>query len=401
MSLPDAILEQMTSVLSRSAGTPVRVLHRESLATGWSAQFETYPWVTRCRIEERTGKMPASVIVKVRRPAIHRYRESFRLDHERAALEFLTSIGCTAGPRLLAADREAGLIIMEDLGTGLALEDLLVGHDASLASDALVAFAATLAQMHAATLGRAERYYQLRGRFGSVDPAFDRVSILGISIEHSWSQVQQIATNLLHLPAPDAVGKDVKELLHILSEPGPLLALSNGDTSPANCRISEEGLRFLDFEHACFRHVLLDVAALRFPFPACGCWSRLPEAVSQRAEEAYRKQMALACPELLDANKYSHGMAVACAAWTIIRAVRLPKLDQIDVPHPMSFSRRGQLLDTIATTLHCCEQSGRLPALASWLASVSDALRARWSPLASVQPFYPAFQPYTLGEAHD
>jgi hypothetical protein len=75
-----------------------------------------------------------------------------------------------------------------------------------------------------------------------------------------------------------------------------------------------------------------------------------------------------------------------------VRAIRLPKLEQADEPQPMGFSRRGQLLDTITTAVNCSQQSRSLQSLASWLASLSEALRARWPRLTSPQPFYPAFQ---------
>ena len=90
-----------------------------------------------------------------------------------------------------------------------------------------------------------------------------------------------------------------------------------------------------------------------------------------------------------------HRLTAACAAWTMVRMVRLPKLEKADTPQPMGFSRRGQLLDTITTSVNCSQQSHSLPSLTSWLASVSDALRARWPHLPSAQPFYPAFQSRT------
>lgn len=393
IGLPDAIFQRVTQLLSMSAGTRVHITQSKPATSGWSAQFgiSPWPWVTRCTIEAETDAVPNSVIVKVRRPMGHLRRTLDLFHREQAALEFLTVIGSAAGPRLLAADNEAGILVMEDLGTGPALEDLLVGSNASAASHGLVAFATALGQMHATTAGRAEEYSQLRSRHEPIDPAFDRISILGNDIGHSWRQLQEITTSHPYFPPPNDVGSDVDELLRILSEPGPYLALSNGDTSPANCRISDDRLRFLDFEHAAFRHALLDVAALRFPFPACPCWSHLPEDVGQRAEDAYRKQMAHSCPDVLDPTKYAQGLTAACAAWTIVRMVRLPKLEKIDEPQPMGFSRRGQLLDTITTTVSCSQQSRSLPTLASWLASVSDVLRVRWPHLPPTQPFYPAF----------
>ncbi len=80
MSFPDAVFQRVTQLLSTYAGTPVHV--------------------------------PSSVIVKVRHPAVHRRSEPERFHNEQAALEFLTLIGGAAGPRLLAADNEAGLLII-------------------------------------------------------------------------------------------------------------------------------------------------------------------------------------------------------------------------------------------------------------------------------------------------
>ncbi len=369
MSLPDAVSRRVTGLLCECAGTQVRVARSEPVTEGWSAQFAAWPWVTRCTIEGDSGAVPGSVIVKVRRPEARIRSEPERLHNERAALEFLAAIGSAAAPRLLATDDEAGILVMEDLGSGPALEDLLLGNDSSAAERGLVAFAGTLGRMHATTAGRAAEYYRLRSEFGPVDPAFDRISILGVAIECAWSELQEIVVDRPYLPSP----------------------AGDGDTCPQNCRMADGGVRFVDFEHASFRHALLDAAALRFPFPACPCWSRLPEDVGRRAEAAYRQELARTCPAVLDRASYAHGLTAACAAWTIVRAVRLPKLENADAPHPMGFSRRGQLLDTIDTTVGCAHHSRSLQSLASWLANLSQALRLRWPHIASVQPCYPAF----------
>ncbi|HZO72506.1 MAG TPA: hypothetical protein VFB60_09920 [Ktedonobacteraceae bacterium] len=397
MRLSDTFLQRITHLLSTSAGTLVRIVETEPITEGWSARFgmSPWPWVARCAITAETGVkttiLPASVIVKARHPARHFRSEPERFHNEAVALDFLTRIESAAGPRLLAADHEEGLLILEDLGTGPALEDLLVGHDAWRAEQGLIAFATALGRMHAATVGHATSYYHLRSRFGPVDPAFDRLSILGIDIREAFRRLQEITASRLYLPPAVDVEKDVDEILRVLAEPGPFLTFSNGDSSPANCRVSDDGLRFLDFEHACFRHALLDVVALRFPFPACPCWSHIPEEIVQRALDAYKEHVVRSCPEILDPIRYTQGLTAACAAWTIVRATRLPKLEKTDEPQPMGFSRRGQLLDTIATTVACSQQSRSLQSLAGWLTDVSQALRLRWPHLPLAQPFYPAF----------
>src|SRR5260370_8174386 len=119
------------------------------------------------------------------------------------------------GPGLLTAENEPGILVMEDLGIGPALEDLLAGRDASAALQGLVAFSAALGQMHATTTGHATEYYQLRRRHGLVDPAFDRISIFGIDIERAFRRRQEITASRSSLPPlPDSV-PDVVQFLPI------------------------------------------------------------------------------------------------------------------------------------------------------------------------------------------
>lgn len=393
MTFPNSVADQVTELLREQTGKLARIVRSVPVAEGWSAQagLNPWPWIARCTLGGASAS-PMSVIVKVRRPEDHERRKDAWFCNEQAALEFLQSIGSDAGPRVLAADNKAGLLILEDLGTGPALEDVLMRGNPAAAEQALKSFARSLGRMHAAASGHADEYYRLRGRLGRVDPAQDRVSILGTDLRDSMTALKTIVASRSYLPALSDAQPDIDELVHVLLEPGAFLTFSNGDTCPANCRLSNAGTRFLDFEHAAFRHALLDVAALRFPFPACPCWSRVPDDVGRRAEDTYRTQMAPACPDVLDDVVYARGMTVACCAWTLVRAVRLPKLERADEPHPMGFSRRGQLLDAISTTIDAATQSRTLPSLAAWFASVHEVLSSRWPNVRSPQPLYPAFR---------
>lgn len=393
MNLSVVISQRVEQLLSALTGSLVCIERSEPVTEGWSAQFG-WPWVTRCTLKAETDTVPGSVIVKLRHQSIpHRCDPHERFVSEQSALAFLTMLGSAAGPHLLAADNEAGILMLEDLGAGLALEDMLLGSDASLARHGLVAFATALGQMHVSTIGHAQEYYQLKSACTAIDATNECIRLAGNDLRDIWQQLRLIAASHSYPPLPIGIEKEVDEMLCLLAEPGPYLAFSNGDISPSNCRLTETGIRFLDFENASFHHALLDVAMLRFPFPACPCWAHLPEDAGRAAEVAYREQMARACPGILDSTEYMHGLTVACAAWTILRMVRLPKLERVDEPQPMGFSRRGQLLDTIATTVDCARQSGgSLPGLASWLVSVSEVLRERWPQLPPTQLLYPAFR---------
>jgi hypothetical protein len=76
---------------------------------------------------------------------------------ELAALEHLTGMPEPVAPRLLGADADAGIVLMEDLGPGPSLADsLLTGGRARVRAD-LVSYAEALGAMHAWSMRRLDR----------------------------------------------------------------------------------------------------------------------------------------------------------------------------------------------------------------------------------------------------
>jgi hypothetical protein len=94
-------------------------------------------------------------------------------------------------------------------------------------------------------------------------------------------------------------------------------------------------------------------------------------------------------------------MAAATAAWAIVRVVRLPKLLAADEPHPMGFSRRGQLLDTLQVAVEAGRHAAVLPGLTRWFEETVRGLRDRWPGLPPAQAVYPAYrEPGNAGQWH-
>jgi hypothetical protein len=375
------ILVAAGQALGRALGANIAIRNPTPMIDGWSAQHGEYPYVRRC---EADAPSPSTVIVKARRPAAQG-RE--RIRREGIALTLFEEVGSNAGPRVLA--RREDFIVLEDLGRGPALEDVLVAHDPRAATDALVALARTLGAMQVATHGRHDAFY--RPLASGVDPRTDRVTLGGATIAQHWATLGELAS-VTGLPATRSADADLDEVTASLAEPGALLAVSSGDIAPQNCRLIDRSVRLLDFERACYRHALLDAAHLRLPFCGAPCWARLPAEVSAAMEDAYRAELAPACPALLDQRAYSTGMATATAAWAVTRLVRVPKLLAQDQPHPMGFSRRGQLVDTMQSAIDAAEQAGSLIALRAWLERVVAALRRIWPGLPAAQEVYPAFR---------
>ena len=167
--------------------------------------------------------------------------------------------------------------------------------------------------------------------------------------------------------------------------------MTNGDPCPANTRFTAGEMRSLDFEEAAFRHALIDVATLYFPFPTCPCWSLVPEEALGAAIGAWRAAFARHHPGITDDAEFLHGVAAACLAWVFLRLEPLSRLDGTDERQPVGFSKRAQRLATIDAAVRVARRSGSLPALTKWLAALSEALRERWSPAPLTLTVCPAF----------
>jgi len=141
------------------------------LETGYQAEITTitpidHPvygqTVFRAIFDRDVGPSGTSAIVKRRREA-GTWRSEISLSHnEIAALQFLSGQGVTVAPQVIASDDTAGIIVMEDLGSGPSLADMLFNHDSRAATAALVAFGTALGEMHAATAGADGEYYRHR-----------------------------------------------------------------------------------------------------------------------------------------------------------------------------------------------------------------------------------------------
>ena len=393
---------RVEEVLSERFGTRVRVAGVEA--------FPHYAHVSRCTLEVAGGTdaVPRSVIVRVARDRRDDPARSgvARLRNEQAALEFLRAIGSDLAPRCIAGDAGAGFLVSEDLGTGPSPLDLLLGDDAEIARQGLLAFARGLGTLHAQTAGRAAEYDARRAQLGPADAdpqgVFAGAWARG-RVEASWRRVQDVAAQL-GLPNPGGVDGDVAEVERTLAAPDAYLALSSGDPSPVNCKVVEGAVRFFDFEAAGFRHVLVDATVLRYLYPTGGPAWRVPEDVTVAMEAAYREELARGCPDALDDADYERGMAAACAAWTIVRLVRLPLVESGPDKNAWPLvppgwwgplptrSRRRQLVATVETCVASARRAGTLDALAAWCERLAGALRARWPEAAEGLPLYRAFE---------
>ena len=381
-NLPSAVRRAVEDALS------ARFVGRVHIAAE-APNFGT-SWVFRCTLlQSSCVAAPESVIVRIPREGTARW-ERAGLYHEQAALEYLAAIGGSLAPHFLAGGGGAGFVVTEDLGANPSLLDLLLGKDREAAGEGILAFARALGMLHARTAGRTEDLKVA-------------LPVVGVPVAEHWRQVRD-AVKQLGLPAPLGVEGDIEALARLLEEPGACLSLSSGDCSVVNCKISSDGVRFFDFENACFRSPFIDAVVLRCPYPTGAPPWWLPREVALPLESAYRLGLAEGCPAALDDNRYELSMAAACAAWTILRLARLPKADAGPDRDPWLLlppgwsepiptrSRRRQLAALLETCIASAHQAGAFEAFAGWCERLADALRERWPEAAADVPLFPAFR---------
>ncbi|WP_328865432.1 hypothetical protein [Streptomyces sp. NBC_00304] len=358
--------------------TPSRALAVQRLLTercsapvtvgGWQP---LEPWaVARFRVEGAGAARTA--IAKWVRPGTGRTarRESWRPAAECAALRFLAEdVETRLAPRVIAFDPAAGLLVLEDLAPRVALDTLLARDGAAAHAERLTAFARALGRLGAVTAGRADAYRSRRAALGPVDrEAADTQPFA----DHRQEGVRW--ATVLGVPPGVRVSAELTRADAVLSEPGPFLALSNGDAEANNLLVHASGradARLIDFEAARFTHALADAVCLYVPGPG---WLSVGDPVASGLAGRHRHALAQGVPQAEDDRLFGFGLAAACLSWALIRLRRFPALDA----RARGDESRSQLVATLEAAARTASNHSSLPHLAGWADRIAATLRSRW-----------------------
>ena len=362
VELSEAETRVMSTLLERAWGPRAQI---RGVAPIWNRSH-----VLRVRAD------PDRSVVMKRRDAKTRPR-SFGV--ELAALEYLNAMPVPVAPRLVAADAEAGILLMEDLTPGASLADALLGGDRERAQASLVAYAEALGAMHAWSMGRPGELADLRARYAPGAPlgpswlealARGRASFAG-------------AIGSLGLAA-DGADAEIGEIPYLLNGAG-YLGLVHGDACPDNVRVRGDGGRIFDFETSGWGPVVLDAAYLLAPFPSCWCFARLPAEVAAPAMAAYRARLEAAAIEL--GAEWDAAMAAAVATWIVARGPMISRVLEQDREWGTT-TLRPRLLTWLNSFIEAAGRAGVLPLLRALAEALREELGRRW-PRTAV-PDYPA-----------
>jgi Ser/Thr protein kinase RdoA (MazF antagonist) len=316
-----------------------------------------------------------SVVMKRRDPDAGPHRFGVEL----AALEYLNGMPVPVAPRLVAADAEAGILLMEDLGPGPSLADALLGEDRARAQAGLVAYAEVLGTMHAWSMGRPEELARLRARYApGAPPGPSWLAALTRGRAGFTGAMGPLGL------AADGIGAEIDEIPYLLNGTG-YQGLVHGDACPDNVRFLGGGGRVFDFETSGWGPVVLDAAYLLAPFPSCWCFARLPAGVAAPGLAAYRARMEAAGIEL--GSDWDAAMAAAVATWIVAGGPMISRALEQDREWGTT-TLRPRLLTWLDNFVEASGRAGVLPLLRALAQALREELGRRW-PQTAV-PDYPA-----------
>ncbi len=386
----NGILTTAEHILSATFGGQLRLEVAEGL--GGSHRSNVF----RCAALEAPAEAPATVVVK---HAVAGRNETYdpkalrgpacRLFNEWAGLRFLSEIANDASPapRFYGGNRQAGVIVIEDLGNGHRLDHLLLGDDAAMATTGLIEWAQALGRLHALTVGQRSIYDTLRNALGPREKA------TSITERHRrLLDCLKQACDVVGVKPHRGCQQDLPTVAAALAAPGAFDAYTHGDPCPDNTLYAGNALRLLDFESGNFRHALLDGVYGRIHFPTCWCVNRLPDAILRQMETAYRRELVTGCPEAEDDTRFYGAVVATCTDWTLETfAWGLSRLLEQDASWGMATGRQRGIVrfEILAQT---AEAFGHLEAVGATAGAIAAKLRTLW-PDVEDMPDYPAFTP--------
>lgn len=355
--------------------------------------------VARLRTLKAPSHVPATFIVKAVSPTEPTSAEQIRNDW--AALQLLTDLsagGVPLAPRCYGGDRNAPLVVMEDVGTGEGSPNLIVeGDDADAATESLLAYIRAIARLHGQTRGQSEQYYRLRRSIGPLsppkrlyhDPWSDAAVRTDAEIAAAVAEYHAVLEAVGTVATPGVDEEIVEATRRVEHDPGPWLALCQGDQNgQGNCLRGDGRLRLHDFGSGGFRHALIEGLPHWITW---GCTRRVPDAVMTAMDAAYRAVLAESRPLLAAEPEFGQAAADAMTRWHIFHVIsRVPDALRGDRPRGPA-TLRQQTIAWLDGYLTWSEQHARTTALAGTARRLVQGLRDRWPPHTHAIEYLPAY----------
>lgn len=297
---------------------------------------------------------------------VKEYLQPEEMTWSREAAGLKAAAGVRA-PRLIGVSADPAVVVMSDLGSGTNVAEALLGPDAALGRDQILAWAQAIGEFQAHTADRLHVFREALADGVRTDVTVGQIENLGSTLE------ARCAEN--GLPWVETVPDAIEEVVAPLRA-GSDLALTPSDPCPDNNLNGPDGLLLLDFEHAEIRHRAWEAAYLRVPWPSCWCAWQLPDGVSALALKAY-----------LDAAYGGDGppatfeadLDAATLLWCVLSVSWfLPAAHDGNSAHNADDDRMPGRWTLILTRLALAARVSGSEPLTTWAESTRAALVAQW-----------------------
>jgi hypothetical protein len=293
-----------------------------------------------------------------------RHNETSAFGNEVMALRTLPA---AYRPELVAVGPRT--VVMEDLGTGPSLADLLLGNDPDAARAALLVWAQSLGAVLRPTMGRGQRPEPL-DLSAEVANLVDLGTTFGVTPHASLDDDQ----------------RTLESVFNVESE---WFAFGPSDACPDNNRVFADGtLKFFDFEGAGWRSAASEAAYTRAPFCTCWCVAALPNGTTAAMEDAFMDALDPPSPDAFRAATGASAIAYVLQTMKYFR--HFLDTDRAVAPPGVDAPTHGR--QYVHGRLRLIgEYEERVPALATFANDMAEAMRDKW-PECTPLPRYPAFR---------
>lgn len=340
--------------------------HTEVVATELPGDWQ----VARLRLAGTGG--PRSVIAKWLRSNAQGWRtDPVQMAVEVVGLRFAEESAPGLVPQVIGTMWDAdtgGVMLLEDLAPRRPLDAIICAHGVSATTAVRLDYARAIGRLAASTAGREAEFLT---RLDGAAPMQDaRLRLLG----PPWPRLRQLLDGF-GVEIATGAEQEMGRLRRLFAEPGPFLALSNGDMMANNFMIDiddpDDHGRLIDFEFAHFDHALAHAANFFVPGPR---WMVVDDPIADQLEKEFRTTVTAGIPQAADDDSYQTGIAAGCVAMGFERCGNLPVMDS----RPPGHQSRLQRIATIEAAATSAEARGRWPALTGLLRDLARTLRRRW-----------------------
>ena len=364
-----SLLSLAAAVFQESSGCPA-VLSDPVVIKNWHRSL-----VLRCRVESPVTGISSLIIKQIKQEPVRGFSDW-------ASLAFLSGQPGAQGivPCFHGGDPANRFFLMEDLGQGDSLQDILTAGDRDALPNALRTLATQMARLHCTTV-------DAESSFDAIRSALPETDGLGREREaESWLQgrAKLIAWfEALGCQPPAGFGESLAFIATTYAKPDGFLAFTHGDPAPSNNHFTKGGPHLLDFEYGAFRHALYDITAWNVLCP-------LPSDLTGEMRNSFREELAKGFPAARDDKRFAAAWACLCAyrAWAILTWIP-PGVIQANRPWADNWGMREAVFVALSRMKECTGPIAELAAASAAAETLLKALRKRWPAFEDAEDLLP------------